>query len=81
MKQIDDLTKTFTDILKDVRDVLKPGVAQADRTRMGDTIDRFINLLAAEEPEDTEEPGEPAEGTPDDSREDVAEGEIEPENM
>ena len=78
MKQIDDLTQTFTDMLKDVLDVLKPGVQQADRTRMGDTIDRFIELLAAQ---DTEEPGEPDEGTPNDFREDVAEGEIEPENM
>lgn len=78
MKQIDDLTKTFTDILKDVREVLKPGVVQADRTRMGDTIDRFIELLADQ---DTEEPGEPDEGTPDDLREDVAEGEVEPESM
>ena len=51
MKQIDDLTKTFTDILKDVREVLKPGVVQADRTRMGDTIDRFLALLAESEPE------------------------------
>lgn len=78
MKQIDDLTKTFTDILKDVREVLKPGVMQADRTRMGDTIDRFIALLAESE---SEEPGEPAEDTPDDLREDAAEGEIEPESM
>lgn len=75
MKQIDDLTKTFTDILKDVREVLKPGVAQADRTRMGDTIDRFLALLAESEPE------EPAEDTPDYLREDVAEGEVEPESM
>ena len=78
MKQIDDLTKTFTDILKDVREVLKPGVMQADRTRMGDTIDRFIALLAES---GSEEPGEPAEDTPDDLREDAAEGEIEPESM
>lgn len=75
MKQIDDLTKTFTDILKDVREVLKPGVVQADRTRMGDTIDRFLALLAESEPE------EPAEDTPDDFREDVSEGEVEPESM
>ena len=79
MKQIDDLTKTFTDILKDVREVLKPGVVQADRTRMGDTIDRFLALLAESEPEEPAE--EPAEDTPDYLREDVAEGEAEPESM
>lgn len=78
MESIDNLTTTFTDILKDVREVLKPGVQQANRTRMGDTIDRFIELLAESEPE---EPGEPPEDTPADLQEDATEGESEAENM
>lgn len=59
MTAADKLSNTFISILADVQEVLKPGVQQAERTRMSQTIDRFIELVSSGE----EEPGEPPEDT------------------